>query len=58
MTFQIEEDNKRMLEEILKNKLPEENEVIILPGGLIVLDEESTIRIEELKNGESILCGC
>jgi len=58
MTFQIEEDNKRILENLLKNKLPEENEVIILLEGLIILDEESTINIEELKNGESILCGC
>jgi hypothetical protein len=60
MEFNIEEDNKNKLEETFKTTLPTEEEIIILEDGILIIDEENPLAIEDLGKtiGDPILCGC
>ncbi len=60
MKFSAEEENKEILEKLLKSKLPDENVIIITEEGYLVMDEENPLAGEELGSQvcDSILCGC
>jgi hypothetical protein len=58
--FKTEEDNLRQIKESLAKRLPKEDEIIIAPGGIIIVDEEGPLGAENFdeEESDSVLCGC
>lgn len=53
------DDNVKDVKAKLGCTLPEEDEIVILLDGTLVVDEEGPIRVEELGTAvDTVLCGC